>query len=77
MVVELCKACGSPKPSVAAVQGDDFCSTRCARIYYGTLTARPARGATGPRPASLRRPSRRLPPASLNGRKTVTARRGV
>ena len=42
MVVELCKACGSPKPSVAAVQGDDFCSTRCARIYYGTLTARQA-----------------------------------
>ena len=77
MVVDLCKACGNPKPAVAAVQGDDFCSTQCARSYYGTLTARPARGVTGTRPASLRRSSRKLPSASFNGRKTATARRGA
>jgi len=33
---ERCKECRAPKPSLAIEQGDDFCSTGCARRHYGT-----------------------------------------
>jgi hypothetical protein len=35
MACERCKACGMPKPPLAMEQDDDFCSTDCARRYYG------------------------------------------
>jgi hypothetical protein len=35
MASEQCKACGMPIPPLAVEQGDDFCSTECARRYYG------------------------------------------
>ncbi len=38
MRLEPCKGCGNLKPALAIEQGDDFCSTECARRHYGTLT---------------------------------------
>ena len=38
MRLEPCKGCGGLKPALAIEQGDDFCSTECARRHYGTLT---------------------------------------
>ncbi len=35
---EPCKGCGNFRPALAVEQGDDFCSTECARRYYGTAT---------------------------------------
>lgn len=35
---EPCKNCGNLRPMLAIEQGDDFCSTECARRYYGTAT---------------------------------------
>jgi len=37
---ERCLACGKPRPPVAVQQGDDFCSTECARLYYVRLPRR-------------------------------------
>jgi hypothetical protein len=34
---EVCKGCGSLRPTLAIEQGDEFCSTVCARRHYGTL----------------------------------------
>ena len=31
---ERCKECGMLKPPLAIEQGDDFCSTECARRHY-------------------------------------------
>jgi hypothetical protein len=36
MLRERCKECGRSKPILAIKQGDDFCSTECARRHYGT-----------------------------------------
>jgi len=68
MVVELCRACGKPKPSLAVEQGDEFCSTECARGDYGSPPNRPAGGSIVMRHASFRRPSWRRPSAFPNGR---------
>jgi len=50
MGVELCKVCGRLKPSLAVEQGDDFCSTKCARGRYGSPPTR--RGAWSHRNAA-------------------------
>lgn len=52
---EPCKGCGGPKPPLAIEQGDDFCSTECARRHYGISTGeRRTLGALRPpRPAAL------------------------
>ena len=33
-----CKVCGKPLPPLAIQEGDDFCSTACARQAHGVLT---------------------------------------
>jgi hypothetical protein len=48
---EICKGCGGLKPALAIEQGDDFCSTECARRHYGTMTGGRRTGA--PRPHAL------------------------
>lgn len=67
--MEQCKACGKPKPSLAVEQGDDFCSTECARRHYGSSPARPARGVILAGHASSRRAAWRRLSGVLNGRK--------
>jgi hypothetical protein len=42
MAVHACKECGNPRPPLAVEHGDEFCSTTCARRYYGTAQERPA-----------------------------------
>jgi hypothetical protein len=34
MSSEPCKGCGGPRPPFAVAEGDDFCSTECARRHY-------------------------------------------
>lgn len=41
MAVAVCKECGSPRPQLAVEHGDEFCSTTCARRYYGTAEEQP------------------------------------
>jgi hypothetical protein len=60
MIAELCKACGKPKPSLAVEQGDDFCSTECARGHYGSPRSRLARAVVATR-QSFRRQCWRRP----------------
>lgn len=69
MAVGLCKACGKPRPVLAVEQGDDFCSTECARSHYGSTPIRPARGVMVTRHASFRRAGWRRLSGLLNGRK--------
>jgi hypothetical protein len=69
MALELCKACGRPKPPLAIEQGDDFCSTECARQHYGTAPHERVRVVALPRLAPARRAPWRRPPALTNGRK--------
>jgi endogenous inhibitor of DNA gyrase (YacG/DUF329 family) len=69
MPQEPCKACGRPKPVLAVEQGDDFCSTECARHHYGTAATERARVAVLARRASIRGTSWRRPSAFPNGRK--------
>src|SRR5262245_31250894 len=51
MVVGLCKACGRPKPALVVEQGDDFCSTECARGHstktFDASPSFPVRGQIG------------------------------
>ncbi len=62
---EPCKGCGNLRPVLAIEQGDDFCSTECARRYYGTLMGeRRTLGAL--RPNALHKAAPR--PAMLSGR---------
>jgi hypothetical protein len=35
-----CKECGKARPALAVEQGDEFCSTACAKRHYGTMPAR-------------------------------------
>ena len=46
---EPCRGCGAPRPRLAVEQGDEFCSTECARRHYGTSTRDRARVAIAPR----------------------------
>ncbi len=66
---ETCKACGRPKPALAVAQEDDFCSTECARLHYGTAGTVRIRAAATPHPAPIRHVPWRRPSALLNGRK--------
>jgi hypothetical protein len=67
MALESCKACGRPKPPLAIEQGDDFCSTECARHHYGTSLNERARVIALPRFAPVRRATWRRS-AFSNGR---------
>lgn len=40
MRIHACKECGKARPQLAIEQGDEFCSTTCARRHYGTTPAR-------------------------------------
>jgi len=50
---ERCKECGMLKPPLAIEQGDDFCSTECARRHYENSREErtPVGGQTRRRPA--------------------------
>jgi hypothetical protein len=41
MSSEPCKGCGGPRPPFAVAEGDDFCSTECARRHYQGVPMRP------------------------------------
>jgi len=40
MRTHACKECGKARPTLAVEQGDEFCSTTCAKRHYGTMPAR-------------------------------------